>query len=170
MQVQLFTDELSRFNNLVAPYNTQIRVGNGLIKIGRGSWPTMFNIHLFGISAFSNLETVLEIGQFCEFNKSLKILVGGEHLKDSTIVNLFSGSEYLRKTIGQGLSPCPVNRGRIEIGSNVIGSADVVILSNSKIASNTVIAANSVVKAVFEPNEILGAPRQRLLAESKNLN
>jgi acetyltransferase-like isoleucine patch superfamily enzyme len=152
------------FNHIIAPYNVNIRVGNAICQIGRGSFSSINNIILSRNDLIIEPRVILKIGQYIEINKSSRIICGySEHLKDNEIYNTFSNSLHLKKIIKQKLPDIKTTI----IGNNVILSQNSVVLSGSYIKDNSIVGACCLVNKEVEENSlVVGVPAKKI----KNIN
>ena len=151
------------FNILVAPYNCQIRVNNAIVNIGRGSFSAILQMIIYGSDLLKEPTVVAEIGQYCEFNPSCELIIGGEHINEGEMINSFSGSIHLQHNIINKENIATRSKGRIFIGNNVVISSKAVILSGAEIGDNVVIGACSLVNNKFNSNQIIGGVPAKIL-------
>jgi acetyltransferase-like isoleucine patch superfamily enzyme len=156
MKTQIKKNEHRKAALLVAPYATLIRVGNAVISIGRGSFSTIEKMTLHRPELLEKPTLVAEIGQYCEFNPSSKLVIGGEHLNQGKFINTFSDSFHIRQNIPNKSLIAPITKGPIIIGSNVILSAGAIVLSGSTIGNNVLVAAGALVNGSYASNQIIG--------------
>jgi len=91
-----------------------------------------------------------------------KFLLGGDHIDTNRrLINTFGESPLIRAD-NQFQS---LTKGRIEIGNNVIGSSDSLILSGSIIGDNTLIAANSLAIGRYEENSVIGGNPAKVIGK-----
>lgn len=118
-----------------------------------------------------NFETptvVANIGQYCQFNPSSELLIGGEHVDNEISINTFPESHQLRVRILDKKRISSLQGDAISIGNNVVLSARTTILSGSKIGDNCLIAAGAVVKTEIIKNQIAGGILAKSLKELKS--
>jgi acetyltransferase-like isoleucine patch superfamily enzyme len=148
--------ESNKFNQLLAPYCVVIRVGNAIISIERGSISAINRMMLFDTNLLSTPTLLAKIGQYCEFNSTSSLILGGEHLVSNSLVNTFSESFHLRHHIADKTMIAPASKGPITIGNNVVLSASAIVLSGSNIGDNVLVAAGALVNGDFSSNQVIG--------------
>jgi hypothetical protein len=156
MKTQIKKVEHRKAALLVAPYASLIRVGNAVILIGRGSFSSVEKMTLHRPELLEKPSLVADIGQYCEFNPSSKLVIGGEHLNQDKFINTFSDSFHIRQKILDKSLIAPTTKGPISIGNNVVLSAGVIVLSGSIIGNNVLVAAGALVNGKYESNQIIG--------------
>ena len=145
-----------KFNLLLAPYSSIIRVGNAVVTVGRGSISSINQMTLYRPELIDTPTLVASIGQYCEFNPSCNMVLGGEHLVNDCLVNTFSESFHLRHHIADKALIAPTSKGPITIGNNVVLSAGSIVLSGSNIGDNVLVAAGALVNGEFGSNQVIG--------------
>lgn len=154
-------------NQLIAPYNTIVRIGNSIVFLGRGSFGCIHRCIFFNQNLKEAI-AVANIGQYCQVNATSQILIGGEHLQNEEIVNTFSESSHLLESIKNKNSIATRSKGIIKIGNNVVVSAGSTILSGATIGNNVIIAAGSVVNGKVNDNTIVGGVPAKQIKTIKN--
>lgn len=148
--------ESNKFNQLLAPYCVVIRVGNALISIGRGSISAINRMMFFDTNLLGTPTLLASIGQYCEFNSTSCLVLGGEHLVGNSLVNTFSESFHIRNHIADKALIAPTSKGPIIIGNNVVLSAGSIVLSGTTIGDNVLVAAGALVNDQFCSNQVIG--------------
>lgn len=148
----------NRFSAVISPFNTTIRTKYGKIRIGRGSFNAANAINLID-SGTTQSYPLLDVGQFCEFSNTTKIILGGEHIYKGKLVNTFSSAMHIQANIAART----INKGMVKIGHNVVASTNSIILSGAVIGDNTLIGACAVINDIYEGNVLLaGVPARKI--------
>lgn len=165
MKTRIKKIESRKFNLLIAPYASLIRVGNAVIEIGRGSFSVVSQMTLYRPEILEVPTLVASIGSYCEFNPSCNLVIGGEHLVGERFINTFSDSFQIRELISEKSLIAPQSKGAIQIGNNVVLSAGAVVLSGSSIGNNVLVAAGALINGNFESNQVIGGVPAKKIKE-----
>jgi acetyltransferase-like isoleucine patch superfamily enzyme len=155
-------------NQLISPFHTIVKVGNALVYIGRGSFGAIHRMTFYQNQNYEIPTVVANIGQYCQFNPSSELLIGGEHVDNEILINTFPESHQLSARVLDKKRISSLQGGPISIGNNVILSARTTILSGSKIGDNCLIAAGAVVKSEIAKNQIAGGILAKSLKKLKS--
>lgn len=155
-------------NQLISPFHTIVKVGNALVYIGRGSFGAIHRMTFYQNQNYEIPTVVANVGQYCQFNPSSELLIGGEHVDNEILVNTFPESHQLRVRVLDKKRISSLQGGAISIGNNVVLSARTTVLSGSKIGDNCLIAAGAVVKTEIVRNQIAGGILAKSLKKLKS--
>lgn len=167
MKTRIKKIESRKFNLLLSPYASLIHIGNAVITIGRGSISAIGQMTFYRPELIEKPTHVVNIGQYCEFNSSCNMVLGGEHLIDDCLLNTFSDSFHLREHVKDKVFISPLTKGPITIGNNVVLSAGSIVLSGSIIGDNVLVAAGALVNGTFESNQVIGGVPAKTLRSLK---
>jgi acetyltransferase-like isoleucine patch superfamily enzyme len=154
-------------HQLVSPYTSIVKVENAVMQVGRGSFSAMGQLNLYRPELIEKPTLLVNIGQYCEFNSTCTIVLGGEHLVGDCLVNTFSDSFQIRQQIKNKSFIEPSTKGPVAIGNNVILSAGSIVLSGSIIKDNVLVAAGALVNGNFESNQVIGGVPAKKLCNIK---
>lgn len=106
-----------------------------------------------------------EIGQFCDFATSSKLIGGGEHQNELPVNVVMTNVPAYSVSIHnhQIKSLRPTDSGPFRIGNAVVLSADASVLSGAEVGDGAVVAANALVTGRLDRFTINGGVPARLI-------
>ena len=145
---------------LLSDVDVELRLNDISIgSIGAGSISLLSKLR--GISE----ESFVEIGRFCQINRTAKILVGAEHSITQHINNSWSGVPLLHSSISSSNRPQMLSKGKCVLGSGVIVGANSVLLSGAVIGDGVIVGASTLCVKEYPSYVVLGGVPAKILKE-----
>lgn len=145
------------FTSIIGSLDFSVRIGDKLLKIGRGSSGVLSCIRYFGSQ--HKAENLLEVGCYSEFSPSSRVILGGEHYNSLAFNGSWNSFPHIRayKNLNN------VSGSQVKISHNVTLSYDSLVLSGADIGAGAVIGAGALVSKSLEGKCIYaGVPAKRI--------
>lgn len=158
--VTLSPEALSQLQQLslyVGHLDCRLYVGEGYIDIGAGSLGLLTFIDYVDDKRPGKRG---EIGRFCEFATTVRVLAGGDHRNDQPVNICLNGLPILQ---GRFSAEAIHEAEPFHIGNGVVISEKALVLPGARIGDGAVIGAGAVVKGEIEPYAIAaGVPAKTI--------